>query len=212
MQTRNLKLETLNSFSRGFTLLEVLIALALLAILSGALYGTFFSLTRGRDAASNSMEGRRELRGTLDMLRRELSAAFYNRGNKRLHFVVEDRDVFGKPASTLAFTTVAPPRSDDLRSSDVVEVKYRAADRERRLTLTRQAKDVYLTGEALPYPQMEELEGFLVECFDGGKWVRSWDTTLNPGLPKAVKVTLIIKEGEKSVGFSTVATPRVASQ
>lgn len=212
MQTRNPKSETRNAFAAGFTLLEVLIALALLAILSGALYATFFSLTKGRDAASSSMEGRRELRGTLDTLSREISAAFYNGRDKRLHFVVEDRDLFGKPSSTLSFTTIAPPRTDDRPGSDMMEVSYRMADKERQLMLMRQARDLYRTVDPLPYPQMEKLEGFLVECFDGGKWVRSWDTTLNPGLPKSVRITLMVKEGEKSVGLTAIATPRVTGQ
>ena len=61
---------------KGFTLIEVLVAMVLLVILSGALYGTFFSLTRGRDAATAGMEARREVRSTLDMLRREISSRF----------------------------------------------------------------------------------------------------------------------------------------
>ena len=36
--------------NKGFTLLEVLVALALLGILCASLYGTYFSLMRGREA------------------------------------------------------------------------------------------------------------------------------------------------------------------
>src|SRR5512137_2134845 len=103
---------------RGFTLLEVLIALALLGVIAAALYGTFFSLVRARDTAATSIEATRELRTTLDLLRREVTAAFWNAGNPRLRFVVEDRDVFGKPASVLTFTAVAPPRVDGLPVTD----------------------------------------------------------------------------------------------
>jgi general secretion pathway protein J len=198
---------------RGFTLLEVLIALALLVILSGALYGTYFSLMRGRDMAVEKMENRRELSVTLDQLRRELSASFYSVQNKRSHFVVEDRDYFGKPASKLDFTAMASPRSDNLRASDQVQVIYRAAEKEKKLSLARQEKDLFMTTEPLPYPQMREMEGFLVECYDGGKWVRTWDTSasLNNRLPTAVRVTLSVKEGEKIVNFSTIARPRIGS-
>jgi general secretion pathway protein J len=58
---------------------------------------------------------------------------------------------------------------------------------------------------------MEELEGFLVECYSGGKWVRTWDTTLNTRLPKAIRITLSLKEGDKTVNYSTIATPRMGS-
>src|SRR6266567_8829773 len=163
---------------RGFTLLEVLVALMLLVILSGALYGTYFSLMRGRETAVAKMNARRELSDTVDKLHRELSAAYYHSANARLHFVVEDRDYFGKPASTLDFTAIAPPRSDGLTASDQVQVIYKAVEKEKKLLLTRQARDLYVTVDPLPYPQMEELEGFLVECYDGGKWVRTWNTKM----------------------------------
>jgi general secretion pathway protein J len=190
--------------NRGFTLLEVLVALALLVILSGALYGTYFSLMRGRETAVVKMEARRELSTTLDQLRRELSAAFYNTNNKRLHFVVEDRDFFGKPASTLDFTFFAPPGSSNLPTSDQVRAIYTAGEKDKKLILARQAQDLHMTVNSLPYPQMKELEGFLVECYDGNEWVRTWDTVLNNRLPKAVRVTLMVKEGEKTVNFSTI--------
>jgi len=198
----------------GFTLLELLVALALLVILVTALYGTFFALTRGRDAATAGMEHRRELRTTLDQLRRELSGAFF-RGPKtpvdkpQAPFVVEDRDFFGKPASTLTFTTFAPPRSDNVAASDQVAVSYRVVEKDKRLELTREAHDRYLGGTPLPYPQMEELEGFLVECYDGGKWVKNWDTALNGKLPNAVRITIRLKEGDKTVEYTAIATPRV---
>ena len=202
----------------GFTLLEVLVALALLVIVSGALYGTYFSLMRGRDAAAADMDKYRELRTTLHQIRRELSATLYSnrspRDELKLRFVVEDRDYFGRPASTLTFNYIAPPRSDSLRASDQVDVSYRVKEEDRKLSLMRQARDRYAAGEPLPYPQMEELEGFLVECSpDGTKWVRTWDTApgLNYGLPKAVRVTISVKEGGRTVGFSTVATPRAGS-
>jgi len=188
---------------RGFTLLEVLVALALLVILSAALYGTYFSLMRGREIAVVKMEARRELSTTLDQLNRELSAAFYNTNNKRLHFVVEDRDFFGKPASTLDFTFIAPPVGGTLPASDQVRAIYTAGEKDKKLTLARQAQDLYMKVNSLPYLQMKELEGFLVECYDGNEWVRTWDTVLNSTLPKAVRVTLMVKDGEKTVNFST---------
>ena len=200
--------------NRGFTLLEVLVALALLVILSAALYGTYFSLMRGREVAVAGMESRRELRSTLDQFRRELTATFFNTTNKKLHFVVEDRDYFGKPASTLDFTYIAPPLGSKQPASDQVQAIYTAGEDDKKILLERQAKDLYATIDPLPYPQMKDLEGFLVECStDGKKWVRTWDTApnVNGRLPKYIKVTLMVKEGDETVGFSTVAIPRMGS-
>jgi general secretion pathway protein J len=198
--------------NRGFTLLELLVALVLLVILGAALYGSYFSVMRGREAANREMEHLRELRVTLDQLRRELSSAFYSRENPRLHFVVEDRDYFGKPASTLDFTCITPPLESNLPVSDQVRATYKAEEKENGLLLSRSVKDLYATLDPLPYPQMNNLEGFLVECSaDGTKWVRTWDTALNARMPGYIKVTLMVKEGEKTVGFSTIASPRIGS-
>lgn len=202
------------SQNKGFTLLELLVALALLVILSGALYGTYFSLIRGRETAVAKMDERRELTDTLDRLHRELSAALYNTGNTRLHFVVEDRDYFGKPASTLDFTAIASPNSSSIPASDQVQLVYKTVEKDKKLLLGRQVKDLYVTVDPQFDEQMREVEGFLVECSpDGTKWVKTWDAAKLNGnqLPKYIRITLMLKEGEKSVNFSTIVRPRIGS-
>ncbi|MCL2760273.1 MAG: GspJ family type II secretion system protein [Desulfuromonadales bacterium] len=212
---------TYNRSIKGFTLLEVLIVMLLLVIIAGALYGTYFGLIKGRDNATQGMESRRELRNTLDMLRRELSSIIYsstynnpsNNYTNPLHFTVEDKDIFGKPASTLTFTCIAPPsQSNQPPMSDQLDVRYELVQQgDNKVILTRQAKDIHYINNNVPkYPQMEDIESFQVECYDGSVWVKSWDAVANNGLPKAVRVTITVKEGDNSVSYVTVATPRIA--
>lgn len=199
------------SNNRGFTLIELLIALALLVILAGALYGTYFSVVSAREKGGNKIEQRRELSTTLGKLHDELSSTFYIKSldekTQRLHFVVEDRDSFGKPASLLQFTTAAPPRIDPAPSSDVTLVRYSVQEKEEgeTLALARESRDLYLdlSVKSAPYPLIDQVDGFLVECWDGGKWVKTWDTALRPGVPEKVRVTITTKGGES---FSTIAS------
>lgn len=199
-----------SSSNRGFTLLELLIAVVLLGILSSALYGSYFAVLRARDRASEGMEARRELGGTLDLLRREIASSLYNRNDKRLSFVVEDRDNFGKPASTLELTTLAPP-SDQMRSeSGVINVQYSMLEKNKHYILMRREKDAQLELTTVPgYPQMEQINAFLVECYDGSKWVKSWNTALNGTLPKQVRITVQIEENGKPVEFFVYSAPKV---
>ncbi len=197
--------------NKGFTLLEVLIAVVLLGILSAALYGSYFGVIQARDRASAGMESRRELGATLDLIRREISSSMFNRTDKRLRFVVEDRDNFGAPSSTLELTTLAPPDVQSRTESGIIIVSYRMVDNDKKFTLTRQERDLFSEEVTIPaYPQMERISSFLVECFDGSKWVKSWDTSINGALPKGVRVTVQVEEEGKPVEFTMLSTPRVS--
>lgn len=200
------------SRNNGFTLLEVLIAVVLLGILSGALYGSYFGVVRARERAAAGMESRRELGATLDLIRREVSSAMYSRNDKRLRFVVEDRDNFGAPSSTLELTTLAPPADSSRSESGIVTVRYLMAEKDKKRTLTRQERDLVFTGPAVipAYPQMERISAFLVECYDGSKWVKSWDTAINGTMPKSLRVTVQIEEEGRPVEFSMLAIPRLS--
>lgn len=202
-----------SSPNRGFTLLEVLIAVVLLAILSSALYGSYFAVLRARDRASEGMEARRELGGTLDLLRREIASARFDSSDKlkRLRFVVEDRDYFGKPASNLELTTLAVPSGEVRKESGIINVQYRMQEKDKKQVLTRREQDIFFINDSSPfYPQMETITSFLVECSDdGSKWVRTWDTALNGRLPRQVRITVQIEENGKPVEFSVYSVPKV---
>ncbi len=201
------------SRNRGFTLLEILIALVLLGVLSAALYGSYFGVVRAKESATVGMESRRELGATLDLIRREVASAMFIRSDTRLRFVVEDRDNFGIPASVLELATLAPPSAMARRESGIVKVRYRLIERDNKRTLTRQEQDLFYGGANIPaYPQMEQIRSFLVECQDGTKWVKNWDTAINGSLPKAVRVTVQVEEQGRPVEFVVLAAPKVSGR
>lgn len=197
------------SSNKGFTLLEILIAVSLLGILAAAVYGSYFTLVRGRERVAEGLEARRELGSTLDLIRREFSSALYDRSDKRLRLVVEDRDHFGTPASTLELTTRVPAFYAGRRESGIVAVRYGMAEVNGRRLLTRSEQDIYFeTKHAVKYPQMERISGFLVECYNGSTWVRSWDTSLNNALPRMVRVTVQVMEDGRPISYSLEAPAR----
>ena len=198
------------SSNRGFTLLEILIAVVLLGILSAALYGSYFTVLRARETVFEGMEARRELGSTLDLIRREVAAAVYTSDDKRLRFVVEDRDNFGKPASSLEMTTATPSTVPGRMESGVNAIRYRLVEKDKNYILTRREQDVFFeSADAKGYPQMDRISSFLVECYDGSKWVKSWDTALNHALPKMVRITVQVDENGRPAEFSVLAPSRV---
>lgn len=202
---------SVTSSNKGLTLLEVLVAVVLIGILSGVLYSSYFAVVRARDRAALGMEARRELGTTLDLIRREIAASVFSRDDKNLRFVVEDRDNFGKPSSTLELTTAAPVADHSRPESGIYNVQYRLVEKNKQFILTRREQDTLLTSTAaVAYPQVEQLNSFLVECYDGSKWVKSWDTQLNGARPKMVRITFQVEEDGKPVEFSVLARPRVS--
>jgi general secretion pathway protein J len=200
----------------GFTLLELLIALVLLAVLTTALYASYFTVVKARERAAEGMEARRELGATFDLLRREIASSLFNRNDRRLHFVVEDRDNFGKPASNLELTTLTPVRSDQelrdtgIRESGIRVVRYEIVEKNKQTILTRREQDLFFDFQtAQLYPQMEHISSFLVECYDGSKWVRTWDTLQNGKLPTLVRITVQFEEDGNTVEFSVLSAPKV---
>jgi general secretion pathway protein J len=205
----------------GFTLLEVLIAVVLLGILTTALYASYFTVFKARERAAEGMEARRELGATLDLLRREIASSQYvtssvplNQANSqdRLRFVVEDRDYFGKPASILEFTTLAPPADGTPRNeSGILAVRYEILEnKNKQRILTRKVRDVFHDlAPVKANPQMERISGFLVECYDGSKWLKTWNTELNRRVPPLVRITVQFEEDGKPVEFSVLVSPKV---
>lgn len=195
----------------GFTLLELLVALAIASLIIVAAYGTFFSLNSAQQIAGKDMAQRRSQRALLDLMRRELSSVLYRASDKQLRFLVEDRDIFGKPASILTFASIAPPL--DGMVSDQSVLRYQVVESGERLVLTRSAKDYFLDEKLrATYPVLEELDGFLVECYDGSKWLKNWDTALRPALPKAIRITFTLYDKGQTVSHKITATPRVTGQ
>jgi len=205
----------------GFTLLEVLIAVVLLGILTTALYASYFTVFRARERAAEGMEARRELGATLDLLRREIASSKYASSNvplnqanpqDRLRFVVEDRDNFGKPASILEFTTLAPPPDETSRNeSGINAVRYEILEtKNKQRILTRKVRDVFFDiAPEKGNPQMERISAFLVECYDGSKWLKTWNTELIHRLPDKVRITVQFEEDGKPVEFSVLSVPKV---
>jgi general secretion pathway protein J len=187
----------------------------LLGILSAALYGSYFTVLSARERASEGMEARRELGGTLDLIRREFAAAKFDAVrfdgvDKRLRFIVEDRDNFGKPASSLELTTLVPSSDQGRKESGISAVRYLLVEKDKKFILTRREQDIFFESpDVSGYPQMERISSFLVECYDGSKWVRSWDTALNGKLPTMLRVTVQVVEDGKPVEFSVLANSRV---
>jgi general secretion pathway protein J len=184
----------------GFTLFEVLIAVALVAIVLGALYASFFTAERAVSANDETLVRLQELRALADVMRMEIEGALVPKEGRN-PFVVKDRDVYGKSASGLELSTFSSTRRGPARVAYWVE-----EDRE-RLVLMKSLGSASLADEGVMEAEaLEELVSFSVEAREGTRWVRTWKQGT---LPEELRVTVVIPMGGRELTITQAMRPKV---
>jgi general secretion pathway protein J len=196
--------------SRGLTLVEVLVALAVLAMIGVLLYGAFDSLAHGRKAESQRGDRARQGRQAVLRMTREIQSAFlsmHNPGNVALQTrVVAFIGQNSQPFDRLDFQAFAHRRIEaNSHESDQAEVGYFAApdpDVEGKIDLVRREQtpaDMDAKKGGIVNVLCEDVEAFDVRYLDPqtSQWVETWDTTQALGqqnrLPLEIRMTLTLK-------------------
>jgi prepilin-type N-terminal cleavage/methylation domain-containing protein len=186
----------------GFTLVEVLISVAILSIVLAAIYSTFFLAHKAIEGMDESMVKLQESRRALDILKCELDSAYVT-SDENTFFKMSDRDIFGKGASQLAFTTFSTLRPGLSRISYYVEEKGG------KLNLFKKVESPYATGETRGFAIIDDLSGFTLEAKYNDTWVRTWDTGINRSRPPEIRISLSMAIKGKQVTLSDISTPKI---
>ena len=186
---------------KGFTLLEVLIAVAILSIVLTALYGTFFMSSRAMEDMDESMTKLQETRKAVDILRRELESAYYKDDDEKTFVKVLDKDLYGKQATQLeftAFTTVRPGLS---------KISYYMEEKDKKRTLFKKIGSSFGKEESEGTDIIEDLDEFTIEAKYQDKWVKTWDTGITKKMPDEIKISLSVMIKGRKVTLSDMARP-----
>jgi general secretion pathway protein J len=209
--------------TRGLTLLEVMVAVAILAMVSVLIYGAFDGLSRGKKGLGRMNDRYHEGRQALNRVASELASAFLSQHqpltaaqNRRLTIFSGSH---GSPAARVDFTTFSHRRlTRDAHESDQCEVSYFGSSDPTvpgKTDLARRESpliDLEPKRGGEVNVLAEDIELFDLKYMDPttGQWLETWDTTQGATgqpnrLPLAVKITLVLKGGPegKSVSFVT---------
>ena len=186
--------------SSAFTLLEMLLALALMSILAGSLYASLHIAFRSRDSALAAIEPLDKAAVALEMLREDIEAALPPNGILAAEFVGQDgQDDAGRDADTLALYSSAGRCPPGQTASDVrrVEFSVESSPDEQEGTLVRRVTSILLAPEVYE-PEAEVLcrgvRAVQLRYFDGSAWQDNWDSvSLGNVLPLAVEATLEVQ-------------------
>jgi type II secretion system protein J len=190
---------------RAFTLIEVLLAVGIFAIVLFAINTVFFSALKLERATSRVVDARLPLNQAFAFLQRDLQGAVPPLTNSYLlprHFTTgggRSGGLGSSQAGSLEFFTTTGTLSDESPWSDLQKVRYELVPAADRASAKGQDLVRVITRNILAITTEEESEQFLVGdvesveflCYNGTDWRNTWDTSAGDvGLPQAVRIRI----------------------
>ncbi|MBW2277585.1 MAG: prepilin-type N-terminal cleavage/methylation domain-containing protein, partial [Deltaproteobacteria bacterium] len=210
--------------ARGLTLIEVLVAVAVMSMISMTIWAATSQTARTRDIVEESHDRLHQVRIAFDMISRDLSSAFLSLHRAPVE-PSHDTIFIGQDSGEedrIDFATFTHQRRYlDVNESDQAEVAYFIAEDPedgKQLNLVRREAPL-LDEEPLEGGQylivVEDVAGFDLQYFDFrmNEWQDEWDTTEMTDeagiLPHQVRIRLVVydRHGEERVYGSQVAIP-----
>jgi general secretion pathway protein J len=200
------------SSARGFTLLELLIAIAVLSLLCTLLYGAFDGLERTKEGVTRIAERYHEGRAALQRMAHEMGGAYLSLHAPPDQSLVATRTAFigtrDTPAARIDFNSFSNRRFDkDSKESDQAEISYFGSpnpDGSGQIDLARRIS-AHIDLEPERGGRVEvlatDIDLFDVTYLeaDTGQWVEKWDSTQALGqhnkLPLQVRIILMLNGG-----------------
>lgn len=167
-------------FARGFTLLEMLVAIAMVAIITASLYSALYVGFRAQRSATRAVEPARSATLTLQLLEQDLEGAMSPTGILAGQFLGTDANGLDG-ADGLAFYSSAnvPANGESGSDSRYVEFLVAQAQDDQQPALFRRVTSNLLPSSA---PLVREqvlcrnVRAFSLRYFDGTQWLESWDS------------------------------------
>lgn len=192
---------------RGFTLLEMLIAMSLMAMLAASLYASLRIAFNGRTAADRNLEPVRRAAAAMEMLRADLEAAVVPSGLLAAGFLGETADDGGDAVDALLFHARARDQSGYVPPSPILQIQVGMAQDEgtgERVLLRRTTANLLAPEEEDPLDEVlcRRVRAFDTAFYDGTAWSESWDSTAQDNvLPLAVEVSILLDVQDREDGY-----------
>jgi general secretion pathway protein J len=212
--------------SNGFTLIEVLLSMAILVVIMSVVYGSFSTAGRNVEQAEAARDETDLARTLLAKLSDDLANAYDNSTMSAVHpntnANVYLTILYGKKVEageggdkvrhdSLSLTTLTNWRKPGSKETELLEVGYFFKEKPdgSGYSLFRREKrelraDVPPLEGGVEYEITDRVEGLQLRYYNGTQWVDEWDTrpivvpagSTASRLPKAVELTLTLDTGK----------------
>jgi type II secretion system protein J len=186
-----------HSHARAFTLLEIMVALAMLAIIVAAIYSAWYSIVKGSAVAAKAAAAGQRTRVAMGSLQKALlSACMYAQNQQYYTFVVDSEGDY----SSLSFTAHLPGsflRNRKFGGAEIRRVNFTiedGPDSKKELILRQNVLLMDPDRDEVQNPLVlaTDVKQFIVEFIDPntGDWTSDWPATNQ--FPKKVRITLTL--------------------
>ncbi len=202
--------------SRGMTLIEVMVSIAILAMVAVLIHGVIDSLTRGRKAEAMRADRAHQAREAVERILRDLSSSYLSLHVPAVTALLTSKTAFvgrnSLPYDRVDFTAFAHRRTErDSHESDQAEVGYFVVPDpgvSDKMDLVRREQTPIdlepLKGGIVDVVAEDVLE-FDVRYLDPltSQWVESWDSMQVSGQPNRLPFEVSVRIVLKGVGGGT---------
>lgn len=210
-----MRLSSYRTARRGFTLIEVLVAVGIMTMISTLIFTSFSSLKRSKDGVRRVSERYREGRMAMARITRELESAYLSKHLPLDENMIVSRTAFvgepGSPGDRVDFAAFVHRRLDrDSHESDQAEIGYlvmeNPEDRGVFDLVRRESPHIDTEPQLGGRAQVlaTDVDLFDVEYLDPltGRWEERWNSTELVGqldrLPFQIRVLLVLNGGSRA--------------
>ncbi len=208
----------------GFTLVEILLAMAIIVTIVSMVFGSYFATSKSAQAYKSRITLSQQGRKVLGQMARQIRCSYASKADKNTYPAPIPQQGKADPASVINYFkgNSDEPSGEILHlvttsgfsvglvpSNGLFEVTYKL-DKSRGLLFSSQRRFAATTKSAVQKKKWqqiaEDIESLKLAFFDGQKWLNKWDFKDKRELPFAVKINITWEdENHRQYQYGTIA-------
>lgn len=188
---------------KGFTLIEVLVAMMITAIVLTSIYGIFAGISGARERIESDGGAYHQARILFDRMGREIRSTYMGGGGG---IFIGGRDADDRPFLEMT-TTVSSPIGGTV--TGLARVRYELRDDPEDTTgpdvlMRRETSPLQVDrGEIAEYRLAGDIVAMAFRFYDGREWREEWNAGNLNALPRMIEISLVLAADGRELPFRT---------